>query len=160
MDGYPNVRTPCVFLDNDFRNPELDRYLDRVERYDPSVAVLGDAYTGRDAARYQQAVDELQERWPAKTYVVAPKCERAFDVLDEDVVLRYPLGYSELDPSDYSETSDWRGRPVHVLGGSTPRQYEVPNGEFPWPITLVRAHGLYRFAIVSKIQIQFTVMHT
>ncbi|MDS0261043.1 hypothetical protein NDI56_16715 [Haloarcula sp. S1CR25-12] len=38
-----NVDLPIEMLDNDFRNPDLDRYIERFERYELSVGVLGDA---------------------------------------------------------------------------------------------------------------------
>lgn len=43
--AYLNVDLPVVILDNEFRNPDVDRYLVRFETHDPSVAILGDAYT-------------------------------------------------------------------------------------------------------------------
>ncbi len=48
-DDYPNVDLPCGFLDNDFRDPDLDRFVDRVHRLDPDIAVVGDAYTAGDS---------------------------------------------------------------------------------------------------------------
>lgn len=35
------------------------------------------------------------------------------------------MGYSELDPSEYSQLSDWRGRRIHLLGASPPKQYDM-----------------------------------
>ena len=32
-----NVDVPIEMLDNDFRNPDLDRYIERFERYAPSI---------------------------------------------------------------------------------------------------------------------------
>jgi len=112
-------------LDNDFRDPNIDRYLDHFQTYDPSVAILGDAYTPTEAEGFNAVVEELRDQFPHKEYVVAPKCERAFDILDQDVVLGYPMGYSDVQAGNYSERGDWRGRKIHLLGASPPKQYAV-----------------------------------
>lgn len=67
-----------LFLDYNFRNPDIDRF----EQYDPSVAVLGDSYNHREAAEYQAVISDLQDNHPYKTYVVVPKCQKAFDLFD------------------------------------------------------------------------------
>jgi hypothetical protein len=120
----PNVDIDVVMMDNDFSDPDLDRFLEEFEEKDPSVAVLGDAYTEEEARELNRAGCEVLEEHPYKEAVVVPKCREAFDVLDEDLTLGYPNGYSELKPEDYSSISDWRGRKVHVLGGSPELQWE------------------------------------
>lgn len=50
--------------------------------------------------------------------MAVPKCHEAFNIFDDDVVLGYPNGYSTIDPADYSTPRDWRGRSIHLLGGS------------------------------------------
>ena len=119
------MELPVGFLDNDFRDPDVERYLEEFERVDPSVAVVGDAYTRSEARQYQSVVDELEESFPEKTYVVSPKCEAAFEVLDDDTVLGVPQGYSSEDPLDVAELEKWRGRKLHILGGSPPKQYSA-----------------------------------
>ncbi|MFC7009372.1 DUF6610 family protein [Halalkalicoccus salilacus] len=32
IDSYPNVSLPVLFLNNNFHDPDLDRFLDRVDR--------------------------------------------------------------------------------------------------------------------------------
>lgn len=122
-DDYPNVDLPVVILDNDFRDPDVARYLDRFDRYDPSVAILGDAYTSWEAERYQAIVDELEAQHPYKEYVVVPKCTTAFDRLDDTVTLGVPLGYSDETWREVGDLRDWRGRDVHLLGGNPHTQY-------------------------------------
>lgn len=124
-DEYPNVELPIVILDNDFRDPDLARYLDRFDRYDPPVAILGDAYTRWKADQYQTVTDKLQDRYPHKEYVVVPKCRTAFDALDADVTLGVPLGYSDETWKEFSDILDWRGRNVHLLGGNPHVQYSA-----------------------------------
>lgn len=123
-EDLPNVDYPVLMMDNDFRDPDVDRYLEKFEEYDPSVAVLGDAFTESEAERYNEIACEILDEYPYKTLVVVPKCREAFDELSEDVVLGYPNGYSDLKPEDYSCISDWRGRDVHILGGSPTSQWE------------------------------------
>lgn len=125
VEDYPNVDLPVVILDNDFRNPDTARYLDRFEQYDPSVAVLGDAYTRWDAEQYQKVINELREEYPYKEYIVVPKCRAAFDELDEEVTLGMPLGYSEESWKDFSDLTDWRSRDIHLLGGNPHKQYDA-----------------------------------
>lgn len=121
----PNVEFPVVFLDNDFREPDLDRYLERFHELDPSIAVLGDAYSRDEAEELDEVARELLEDDSYKEIVVVPKCSEAFSTLSESVTLGYPNGYSDLEPGDYSRVSDWRGRRVHILGGASDTQYEV-----------------------------------
>jgi hypothetical protein len=124
-DEYSNVELPVVMLANEFEDPDIDRYLDRFEEYDPSVAILGDAYTPDETRGYNEIARQILDEDPYKEVVVVPKCEQAFDILDEDVVLGYPMGYSDFDPDDYSRLSDWRDRKVHLLGASPPKQYSL-----------------------------------
>ncbi|MCU4753496.1 hypothetical protein OB919_16140 [Halobacteria archaeon AArc-curdl1] len=124
-DGFPNVDLPVVFLDNQFDSPDLDRYLSKFETYDPSVAVLGDAYNESEAKRLNETAIQLLEEHPWKEIIVVPKFEEAFEILDHEVTLGYPNGYSELKPNDYSSVRDWRGRKVHVLGGNPHSQFDV-----------------------------------
>lgn len=57
QDDVPNVEIPVVFLDNDFHKPDLDRYLERFENYDPLIAILGDAYSREEAEELNKAAN-------------------------------------------------------------------------------------------------------
>ena len=114
-----------VVLDNDFHNPDIDRYLDYFETYDPSVGVLGDAYTPIEAKGMNDIATDLKAEYPYKEVVVVPKCRKAFDILDDEIVLGYPMGYSDVQATEFSKLNDWRGRNVHLLGASPPKQYAV-----------------------------------
>ena len=111
-------------LDNDFRDPDIDRFLERFEEYDPSVAVLGDAYTEQEAQELNRVASELLKENPHKEIVVVPKCEDAFDVLDGDVTLGVPIGYSDIHAEDLG-WRNYRGRPVHVLGAAPDKSYDA-----------------------------------
>jgi len=43
-DEYPALDLPVHILDNDFRDPDLERYLDVFETVQPRVGVIGDAF--------------------------------------------------------------------------------------------------------------------
>ena len=124
-DDVPNVELPVVILDNDFRDPDLERYYDRFDRYDPSIAILGDAYTPRDAGLLNDYAGELSETHPYKEFVVVPKCSEALSLLNEEVVLGYAMGYSDIQAQDVADLREWRDRKVHLLGASPHAQYEV-----------------------------------
>lgn len=70
-------------------------------------------------------MQQLHEEYPYKEYIVVPKCRKAFDRLDDQVTLGYAMGYSDVAATDVSEIGDWRGRKVHLLGASPPKQYAV-----------------------------------
>ena len=124
VENLPNVELPSGFLDNDFRDPDTERYLDRFNEIKPSVAVIGDAYTREQAGQMNEVVRDLRNDHEYKTFVVVPKCEQAFDVLDNDIVVGYANGYSDIQAEDLG-LHNYRGRNVHILGSSPPEQYEA-----------------------------------
>jgi hypothetical protein len=147
-----------VILDNDFRDPDVDRYLEEFEDFDPSVGVLGDAYTVEEARELNQVACELGETYPYKELVVVPKCREAFDIFEEDLVLGYPMGYSDLHADDYSDPLDWRGRRIHLLGASPVKQFDVIQeltqptltGDPPADIKGLDWNGVHRGAYVGE----------
>lgn len=125
IDDYRNVDLPVIMMDNEFRNPDPERYVRRFREHEPAIAVLGDAVTPQEACEYTRLARDLRDEFPATTFIIVPKCREAIDIVDEDFVLGYPLGYSSLNATDYSDPVDWRGRHVHLLGGSPPVQYSA-----------------------------------
>ena len=154
IDDLPNVDLPVVILDNDFHDPDLQRYLEQFKQYDPAVAILGDAYSTTEAQLYNDVVDALEQRWPYKEYIVVPKCRDAIETLDEDITLGYPMGYSDIQAAEFSTVSDWRGRDVHLLGAAPQHQREAINkltqptlsGEPPADIVGLDWNGMHRGA--------------
>ncbi|EMA09542.1 DUF6610 family protein [Haloarcula marismortui] len=150
-----NVDVPIEILDNDFRNPDLDRYIERFEQYEPSVGMLGDAYDRQEARRYNQAARELKRKFPGTEVIIVPKCRDAIDVIDDDIVLGYPMGYSDQTADEYTDIVDWRGRRVHLLGASPTKQYPVieeltqprVTGEEPADIAGVDWNGIHLAAL-------------
>jgi len=157
-DELPNVDVPVEFQDNYFEDPDLDRYLEIFEQNDPAVAILGDAYSEEETELLDDAISELKEEYPYKELIAVPKCGEAFDVHSDDVTLGYPLGFSDLEPEDYSDLSDWRGRRVHILGGAPDKQYRaiqnltgpVLTGDPPADITGVDWNGAHKIAYLGE----------
>jgi len=133
----------------------LDRYIERFEQYEPSVGMLGDAYDQQEARRYNQAARELKRKFPGTEVIIVPKCRDAIDVIDEDIILGYPMGYSDQTADEYTDIVDWRGRRVHLLGASPTKQYPVieeltqprVTGEEPADIAGVDWNGVHLAAL-------------
>jgi hypothetical protein len=126
-DAFANVDVPVLMLDNDFRRPDPDRFVNRLDQLDPTphVCVLGDAYTPTEAHECTALAQHLAETYPTTEFVIVPKCQEAIDIIDEAFVLGYAMGYSEIHASEFSDPIDWRGRRVHLLGASPPKQWAV-----------------------------------
>lgn len=123
-DDVPNADVPVGFLDNNFHDPDLDRYLPRFETYDPSVAVIGDAYTPTEADKYDNVVSELAGEHPHKEFIVVPKADDVVPALSGDLTLGVPVGYSDIHADDLG-WYHFRGHDVHILGGTPDTQYDA-----------------------------------
>jgi hypothetical protein len=123
-DECSNIDYPVGFLDNNFHNPDLDRYLERFEKYDPSVAVVGDAYTEEDAEKLNSILEDLEKQSPFKTLIAVPKSRGAAETLDDDWVLGFPNGYSDITADDLGYDI-FRGEDTHILGGAPDSQYNA-----------------------------------
>jgi hypothetical protein len=141
-------------LDNDFRNPDLDRYVARFFEHEPKVGVIGDVYDSDDVDEYVAAARKIQASYPDAELVIVPKCRAVIDMIPDDLVLGYSRGYADRLAHDFSEPTDWRGRRVHILGGSPPKQLDVIEqltrptltGEPPADIVGLDWNGLHRGA--------------
>jgi hypothetical protein len=113
------------FMDNDYENPDLDRFLEQYREWEPSVCVIGDAYTREEAEMYQGKIDDLSKSHPYRRFIVAPKCEAAFEVLNPDTTtLGYANGKSEIQAEELGPAK-FRGWDVHILGGNPEDAYEA-----------------------------------
>lgn len=91
----------------------------------PQVTVIGDAYTREEAEKYQSTINDLSEEYPYRRFIVAPKCEAAFEVLDpETTTLGYANGKSSVQAEDLGPVK-FRGWDVHILGGNPEAAYEA-----------------------------------
>ncbi|WP_458190727.1 DUF6610 family protein [Haladaptatus sp. NG-WS-4] len=122
---FIDLECPVGMLDNDFRNPDLDRYIDRVFEYEPEVGVIGGAYDAAEARSYVRTIRELEASFPDTKFIIVPKCRAAIDAIPDDIILGYSRGYADKLAHEFSDPIDWRGRRVHILGGSPPKQLEV-----------------------------------
>lgn len=121
---YPNVDPIYGFLDNKYDNPDIDRYLEKFNRFDPSVAVLGDIYSPEQAETYNEVLRELETSCPFKRYIAVPKCRAAPDILSDEFVLGFPNGASDITAEDIGYDV-FRGDEVHILGGAPDKQYDA-----------------------------------
>jgi hypothetical protein len=141
-------------LDNDFRNPDLERYVDRALKYEPDVGIIGDAYDTAEAQSYVDTIRDLHGSLPETEFIIVPKCRAAIEAIPDDIVLGYSRGYAETLAHEFSDPVDWRGRRVHILGGSPPKQLEVIEqltqptltGDPPADIVGLDWNGLHRGA--------------
>jgi len=125
QDKYENVDVPVFMLDNDFKDPDLDRYQVACKKHNPRVGVVGDAYDAESAREIVAACRELEDELAPFDPVVVPKCQEALDVIPDDIIVGYAIGYSDIHAPDFSRPSDWSGRRVHILGGSPPKQWHA-----------------------------------
>ena len=122
---FTNLTCPVGMLNNDFRNPNLSRYVERIFEHEPHVGIVGDAYDVAEAQRYVDAIRELEGSFPNSEFIVVPKCRAAIEAVPDDIALGYSRGYADTLACDFSDLVDWHGRRVHILGGSPPKQLDV-----------------------------------
>jgi len=123
-DRFVGTEVPVWMLDNNFRDPNIDRFCNAVEYHDPEVAVVADVAdvtAARDAVALARDLADEFDLLP----IVTPKSRDALNALPNDIVAGYPNGYSTTVATDYSRPSDWHGRDVHILGGSPPRTWSA-----------------------------------
>ena len=117
---YQDLNLPVGMLDNDFRNPDLKRFVDRFFEYEPEVGVIGDVDEIDDVDAHVAAAREIQASYPEAELIVVPKSQAVIDAIPETLVLGYSRGYADRLAHEFSDPADWRGRRVHILGGSPP----------------------------------------
>lgn len=117
---FSDLDLPVGMLDNDFRNSDLDRSIDRVFEYEPEVGVIGDAYDAAEARSYVRTIRDLEASFPNTEFIIVPKCRAAIEAIPDDIVLGYSRGYADKLAHEFSDSIDWRGRRVHILGGVHP----------------------------------------
>ena len=122
-DRHTNVDLKCNFLDNYFEEPDLDWFLIRFRELEPSVAVVGDAYSESQALEFEQAIDRLRdEGYRYNQFVVVPKSEVAAEALRDETSRGYANGYSDVQARDIG-LEHFREVPVHILGSPPDKRY-------------------------------------
>jgi len=104
---------PVGMLDNDFRNPDLERFVDRFFEHEPQVGVIGDVYERDDINDHVAAAREIQASYPEAELIIVPKSRTVIDAIPEDLVLGYSRGYADRLAHEFSDPPDWRGRRIH-----------------------------------------------
>ena len=124
-DQYQDLTLSVGMLDNDFRNPDLERFIDRFFEYEPQVGVIGDVYDPAHVDDHIAAAREIQGSFPDAELIIVPKSQAVIDAIPDDIVLGYSRGYADRLAHEFSDPADWRGRHVHILGGSPPKQLDA-----------------------------------
>jgi hypothetical protein len=150
------IGLPVHFLDNDYRNADLDRFVDRVFEVEPEIAVLGDLYEQDALVTHLGAANEIWGSYPDMELILAPKCEAVFDKIPSEFVLGYPNGASDIQAPDVVPRREWRttDHRLHILGGSpletleeiTKLTTDWVTGEPPAAIAGVDYNGYKQFA--------------
>lgn len=124
---YKSLNLPVEMLDNDFKNPDLDRFRERIAEHRPRIAVLGDTDSPDRMTDLLAVADDLHGSYRDLRVVVVPKSRQALDTIPQGapVTVGYSNGYADRTADEFTEPEDWAGRDVHVLGGSPPTQWEV-----------------------------------
>jgi len=78
---YQNLSIPVGMLDNDFRNPDLERFVDRFFEYEPEVGVIGDVDEIDDVDAHVAAAREIQASYPEAELIVVPKSRAVIDAI-------------------------------------------------------------------------------
>ena len=117
---FDTLECPVGMLNNGFRNPDLDRYVERALEYEPDVGIIGDAYDAAEAQLYVDTIRELHESLPETEFIIVPKCRAAIEAIPDDIVLSYSRGYADTLAHEFSDPVDWRGRRVHILVAAHP----------------------------------------
>jgi hypothetical protein len=84
---YQNLTLPVGMLDNDFRNPDLDRFVERFFKHEPQVGVIGDVHELDDVDAHVAAAREMQASYPEAELIIVPKSRAVIDAIPEDIAV-------------------------------------------------------------------------
>jgi len=102
---YQDLNIPVGMLDNDFRNPNLDRFIDRFFEHEPRVGVIGDVYERDDVDDHVAAAREIQASYPEAELIIVLKSRSVIDAVPDDIVLGYSRGYADRLAHEFSRPS-------------------------------------------------------
>lgn len=114
------VDLPVHFLDNDYRDADLDRFVQRVFEYEPEIAVVGDLYNTDSLEDHLRAADEIWGSFPEMELILVPKIAEVLSEIPSEFVLGFPNGTSSVQALDIADYKEWRTLPhqLHILGGT------------------------------------------
>jgi len=122
---YQDLNIPVGMLDNDFRNPNLDRFVDRFFEHEPWVGVIGDVYERDDVDDHVAAAREIQASYPEAELIIVPKSRSVIDAVPDDIVLGYSRGYADRLAHEFSS------RPIGAVVTSTSSAGAHPSNSRP-----------------------------
>lgn len=144
------------FLDNNYENPDLERFVDGVFQHAPDVAVLGDIYASSELQPHLDAAEEVWGSFPDTELILVPKCRDVLEDIPEAFVLGFPNGTSDIQGEDIAPARIWRQQSnrLHILGGPPLSTYNVIQrlttnsltGEPPADIAGLDWNGYQKFA--------------
>ncbi|KZX46203.1 MULTISPECIES: DUF6610 family protein [unclassified Haloarcula] len=150
------VRLPIHFLDNNYQDADLERFVKRALKFEPEIAVLGDIYNEDDLQSYLDAADEIWESFPEMELMLVPKCSGVLEDIPSEFVLGYANGSSQIQAIDVASRRKWRSieNRLHILGGTPLSTYEEivaltkewVTGESPANIAGLDWNGYQRYA--------------
>jgi hypothetical protein len=153
----PNeVNLPVHFLDNDYQDSDLERFVRRVHEYQPEIAVLGDIYRQDDLPAHLEAAEEIWETHPYMELVLVPKCADVLGEIPSEFILGYANGASPIQATDIASHREWRtvDNRLHILGGTPLATFDEivaltqdwVTGEPPADIAGIDWNGYQRYA--------------
>ena len=116
---------PLSFVDVDYKHPDWQKHLARVEKERPKYATVPDLsekeVSGADIARALAQVEKIAPYCDVP--LIVPKLSGQLDHIPDSIAIGYSV------PSRYGGASyfiqELEGRRVHLLGGSPKKQQEV-----------------------------------
>jgi len=113
------VLLPVHFLDNEYLDADLNRFVNRVFEYEPEIAVVGDIYDRDSLREHIDAANEIWGSYPDTNIIIVPKCEGILPDIPDQFVLGYPNGSSSIQATDIATYDEWRSveNGIHILGG-------------------------------------------
>ena len=150
------VHLPVHFLDNDYKDADLERFVERAFEYEPEIAVLGDIYSRGELESHLDAADEIWGSYPEMELMLVPKCGDVLKDIPSEFVLGYANGASPIQATDIATHREWRSvdNRLHILGGTPLSTHEEivaltkewVTGESPADIAGLDWNGYQRYA--------------
>jgi hypothetical protein len=126
------------FVDNNFKDPDWERFEEAVKITNPLYTVLPDVYDEQSLEGIVTFGYRLEERYDV-TPIIVPKYDIDVTEIPENWIIGFsvPSGYGETDVSITRFTS----HPVHLLGGSHKSQIEFANEAIESGVTIFSIDG-------------------